>query len=523
MKISAVSVSCYLGLFWTLVTSASIPRYFEKHPVTRRDLSSAKIQQELGGLVSNTTLIFGPDDDRFGNATSRWQDFSRPTIQIAVEPGSESDVATVVQYCNANSIKFLARSGGHGLTASLGTFSGIQISMQPLNRITIQPGRKSAWLGGGTLVGQVMHYLWEKGLVTTTGGCECVGMLGAGLGGGHGRYEGLYGMISDNILQLNVVLANGSSICVNTTSHSDLLWAMKGAGHNFGIVTSYEMNVFPRGPDTWHYHNYIWRGEQLELVFDTLNQFHGNGTTPVNMAFNVGSFLINSTVTSEEPVLFWTFAYRGTAEEAEKHLAPFNAIETVYEETGDVPYPEIGHAQGTSMSDPICQHGSMHITSTAGLLVYNLTAERLIYEGFKRRAAQDPDLAAGTGIMHEGYATQGVEAVDPAGSAYPFRADRHLMFFNAALPHGDGSREQAAWAWASEVRDQWNAGQPGRPVNAYVNYATGFETLEQRYGHESWRIERLRGLKARYDPDNRFRYYNPIVVEQSGEQKAVNP
>ena len=220
---------------------------------------------------------------------------------------------------------------------------------------------------------------------------------------------------------------------------------------------------------------------------------------------------MNTTISSEEPVRYWTFAYRGTAEKAEKILAPFNAIEAAYQQMDDVPYTHIAHAQGYGMSDPICQHGSVHSTSTAFLRVYNLTAERLIYESFMQRAAQDADLAAGTSIMHEGYSTEGVEAVDPAGSAYPFRADRHLMLFNAVVPHPDN--EKAAWAWAAEVRDQWNAGQPNRSVDAYINYATGLETLEEHYGHESWRIERLRRLKARYDPNNRFRYYNPIVAE----------
>ncbi|KAL9082956.1 MAG: hypothetical protein Q9165_008719 [Trypethelium subeluteriae] len=519
MKASAFLAPYYFGLLWSLAAGASIPRYFEKHPITRRDLSSAQVQQELGGQVSNTTSIFGPDDSRFNEVTSRWTDFSKPHVQVVIEPGRESDVPTIVQYCNANSIDFLALNGGHGISASLGIFNGIQISMWQLNNITIQPNDKSAWLGGGTLVGPVVQYLWDKGFVTTTGGCECVGMLGAGLGGGHGRQEGLYGLISDNILQLNVVLANGSAIRVNATSHSDLLWGMKGAGHNFGIVTSYEMNVFPRGADTWHYHNYVWRGEHLEAVFNALNILHGNDSTPVDMAYNVGSFLMNTTITSTEPVIFWTFAYRGTAEKAEKILAPFNAIEAAYEQIGDVPYPQIANAQGYSMSDPICQHGNVYSTTTAFLLVYNLTAERLIFEGFKRRAAQDANLAAGTSIMHEGYATEGVAAVDSADSAYPFRADRHLMLFSAAV--AQGVSEQAAWAWAAEVRDQWNAGQPGRPIDAYINYANGFETLEQHYGHESWRIERLRGLKARYDPDNRFRYYIPIIDEQNGEKNAT--
>ncbi|GFF75239.1 6-hydroxy-D-nicotine oxidase [Aspergillus udagawae] len=513
MKAFVLAVSCYFGLLWTLVAGASIPRYFQKHAITRRDLTSAQVQQELGGLVSKTTLIFGPDDPRFNDVTSRWTDFSKPRIQVVIEPGLESDVPTIVKYCNENSIDFLAVSGGHGLAASLATFNGIQIGMRQLNNITIQPSGKSAWFQGGLTVLPVIQYLWDKGFVTTTGGCECVGMLGAGLGGGHGRYEGLYGLISDNIVQFNVVLANGSTIRVNATSHSDLLWGMKGAGHNFGIVTSYEMNIFPRGPDTWHYHNYVWRGEHLETVFNALNVFHGDGTTPVNMAFNAGSFLMNTTITSEEPILFWSFTYRGTAEEAEKYLAPFNAIEAVYEEMGDVPYPQVAKAQGTSLSDPICQHGNVHSTSTVFLRVWNATAERLIFEGFKKRVAQDPVLAAGANIMHEGYSTEGVDAVDPAGSAYPFRSDRHLTLFNAIVPHNDTAREQAAWAWAAEVRDQWNAGQPGRLMDAYVNYASGFETLEQRYGHESWRLKRLRSLKAKYDPHNRFRYYNPIVVD----------
>lgn len=369
------------------------------------------------------------------------------------------------------------------------------------------------------MVGPVTQYLWDNGFVTTTGGCECVGMVGAGLGGGHGRQEGLYGLIVDNMLQLNIVLGDGSTITVNETSYSDLLWGMKGAGHNFGIVTSFEMGIFPRGPDTWHYHNYIWRGDKLEAVFDALNVFHGNGTTPIDMAFENGAFLMNTTITEEEPVLSWTFAYRGSAEEAEQHLVPFNAIEAVYEEINDVSYPEIAHAQSTGANDPICEHGNVRISSTAGLAVYNLTAERLVFEGFKRRAAEDPVLVAGASMLHEGYATQGVDAVDSASTAYPFRADRHLAFFNAVVPHNDSAREEAATAWATEIRDQWNAGQPDRPVDAYVNYAGGSETLEQRYGHESWRIERLQDLKARYDPNNRFRYYNPIVVDE--EQKAT--
>lgn len=383
--------------------------------------------------------------------------------------------------------------------------------MATFRDITIQPDGESAWFGGGVYDGQATAYLWDQGYVTTTGACNCVGMLGPGLGGGHGPLEGLYGVISDNFRQLNVVLANGTAITVNETSHADLLWGMKGAGHNFGIVTSFELNIYPRGPEFWHYHNYIWRGDKLDAVFTALNDFHGNGSTPVNMTVNFGGFRMNTTITKEEPIIGWTFAYRGTAEVAEQYLAPFNAIDAVYHDSGDVPYPGISIVQGNGEDQYICQDNELRITTTAGLEVYNLTAEHQIYEGFKQRAASNPTLAARCNVLHEGYSTEAVTNKNPDDSAYPFRADHHLMLFQTTIPPNDSNIESVAWKWAKEVRSQWNEGQPGRPINAYVNYANGYESVEQIYGHEAWRLDRLRGLKAKYDPENRFRFYNPIV------------
>ena len=88
--------------------------------------------------------------------------------------------------------------------------------------------------------------------VLATGANECVGIVGAGLGGGHGRYEGLHGLVTDNIIHMNVVLADGSEISVNETTNADLFWAMRGAGHNFGIVTSLKLRIYPNEIPIWH-------------------------------------------------------------------------------------------------------------------------------------------------------------------------------------------------------------------------------------------------------------------------------
>ncbi|KAL9065699.1 MAG: hypothetical protein Q9157_007383 [Trypethelium eluteriae] len=265
----------------------------------------------------------------------------------------------------------------------------------------------------------------------------------------------------------------------------DLFVGMKGTGHNFATVTSFEMNNFPRGPDTWHYHNYIWRGDKLEDIFNALNVLRGNGTTPVNMTFDFGVFSMNTTITKEEPIIWWTFAYCGTAEKAEQHLARFNTIKSIYDEFGEVPYLEISIVRGNGEDGFICQDNQVRITATAGL-----------------NASPDNK--------------------NPDNSAYAFRAERYLMLIQIIIPPDSSSIEHAAWEWAKEVRAQWNDGQPERPIDAYVNYANGFEPVEQWYGHEAWRLERLRDLKARYDPYNRFRYYNPIIKGNTTVESPYN-
>lgn len=98
MKCSVLSAAFYSGLFWTSTSGASIPRYFEKQAVTRRELDSAQVQKEIGSLVSNSTVIYGPASLQFKQATSRWTDWNRPRIEAVIEPGVEADVATIVSF-----------------------------------------------------------------------------------------------------------------------------------------------------------------------------------------------------------------------------------------------------------------------------------------------------------------------------------------------------------------------------------------------------------------------------------------
>lgn len=75
---------------------------------------------------------------------------------------------------------------------------------------------------------------------------------------------------------------------------------MQGAGHNFGIVTSFQLKIYPKDLDTWHYHNYVFREDKLEPFFEALNNLHNNGSTPVLMALEMGGFAMNNSISETE-------------------------------------------------------------------------------------------------------------------------------------------------------------------------------------------------------------------------------
>ncbi|OTA57985.1 Glucooligosaccharide oxidase [Hypoxylon sp. EC38] len=476
--------------------------------LSRKDLPVSQIASELGPLLSSASSIFGPDDSRWTNATIRFQELVRPDIQLVIQPGQERDVSIIVQYANNNSIAFMATNRRHALTLTVATFSGIEIDLSLLRNMSFN-GDSSVTLQGGAYDEDVWSALWDKGYVATTGSASCVGLLGPGLGGGHGRWQGYYGLVSDNFIKLNVVLANGTAVTASNDTNPDLFWAMKGAGHNFGIVTSFEMKIYDRGPDTWYYKIYVWNQTKIESVFEALNTFRQGGTQPKEMAVNYGAYTMNTSISETEPVLWWSFVYVGSKEDAQQYLTPFDNIETISIDDGNVPYPEIADVTLTGASSGLCTPGYVHNHATSYLQVWNATAQRQIYDLYHERINENSQWFNSFVVM-EDYAHAGVAAVDPASSAYPWRDFSLLSYINVAYALNE-TLDSAAQDWALQTRDLWNAGQQNLPVATYVNYARGAESLESMYGYDSWRLKKLRDLKLEYDPNNRFGYYNSIT------------
>ena len=113
-----------------------------------------------------------------------------------------------------------------------------------------------------------------------SGACACTGIIGPGLGGGFGRYQGYFGLILDNIIEMDVVVADGSMITVSESSHSNLYWGLRGAGHNFGIVTRFHYKIYDIPYPEWYTVILKFTNDKLEAFFELLNTFSANGTQP---------------------------------------------------------------------------------------------------------------------------------------------------------------------------------------------------------------------------------------------------
>ncbi|KAF4342186.1 6-hydroxy-D-nicotine oxidase [Fusarium beomiforme] len=451
---------------------------------------------ELSAKLSPQASIVLPDDSSFGGLVSRWRDWHGP------QPGA------VVRYANDHGIPFLARSGGHGATEALQLAKDvIVVDMRGQDVVEIAEDGKSARIGGGASVKKVVNELWAAGKQTVTGICECVGVSAPVLGGGHGWLQGQYGLAADQVISARVVLPDGEVVTASEDSNPDMFWALRGAGHNFGIVTEWQYRIYNINNLKWSYEIFIFLGDKLEEVLALTNKMMK--TQPPHLTHWM--YIVNiPEIDPDKPIIWYAVISDSDVKEAREYAKPLHDLGPLNVNTGEASMPEL--ADITLMGDDSvgCAKGFTGLRYPIGLKTYDLLAVRKVFNEIADMSKRVPELA-GSFFLLEGYSTHGVKKVDAKSSAFPHRDDEILVtpyilykpnatLNGLAQEHGEKLRRHLLEA----------SGDPEH-LRAYVNYAHGTESLEDMYGHEAWRIEKLKSLKKKWDPKNRMRFYAPIV------------
>ncbi|UNI13778.1 hypothetical protein JDV02_000487 [Purpureocillium takamizusanense] len=386
---------------------------------------------------------------------------------------------------------------------------GIEIWMNQLSSVKISKDGKTATIGGGTMSKKVTDDLWASGKQTVTGTCECVSLLGPALGGGHGWLQGHHGLVADQFQSMNVVLADGTLKTID--SKSDLWWAMKGAGHNFGIVTSVTTKLYDIQHRDWAIETLIFTGDKVEAVYKAANEhLLKNGTQPVDVV-NWSYWLNNPDVDKDKPVIIFYIIQEGVKEVDPAYTKPFHDIGPAVKDPASGTYTDLAAWTGIALDSPPCQNaGLANPRFPIYLETYNVAAQKKVYDIFASATQQNPEFAHSL-FMFEGYAEQGVRAIPDESSAFAFRGDNLLAAPLITYKPAGADLDQKAKALGEQLRSILQQASGRKELHTYVNYAYGSETKQQWYGGDKWRQDKLSALKKKYDPNGRFNFYAPVA------------
>ncbi|TVY32619.1 FAD-linked oxidoreductase [Lachnellula subtilissima] len=467
---------------------------------------------QLARKLSSTAHIYQPGSDAFNAAVLRWSNFSTPVANVVVVPGTENDVVETVKFANVHSLPFLATNGVHGSISTLGKMThGIEIHMSQLSSIAVAQNGLTATIGGGVLSKNLTDALWAVGKQTVTGTCECVGYMGPGLGGGHGWLQGRYGLISDQYVSMNVVLANGSLITVD--QRSELFWAMKGAGHNFGIVTSITSKIYDIQHPNYAMETLIFSGDKVEAVYALANQqwLTDGASMPVDL-INWSYWYFDPTTDAEKPVIAFYIIQEGVQTVDAAHTNPFLQLGPITTQAVSGTYRDLAGWTGISLSSTPCQKtGNANPRFPIYLKSYNSTAQREVYDIFCTATTAPSSPFSNALFMFEGYSQQGVKAIGQDATAFAYRADNLLVAPLLTYTPNGTLVDAIASKLGNTMRNILFLGSGESSLNTYVNYAYGDETPVAWYGSDSWRQDRLCALKEDFDPRGQFSFYAPIV------------
>jgi FAD/FMN-containing dehydrogenase len=189
--------------------------------------------------------LFLPGEAEYDIARQLWNGMIDKHPALIVRPTGVFDIRLAVQFAASNGLSVSIKGGGHNVAGHAVGDDSLMFDMSAMRGVRVDPKRHTAWVQAGALWGDLDRETSVFGLATTGGVVASTGVAGLTLGGGIGWLVGKHGMSIDNLLSIEIVTADGEFLIANAESHSDLFWALRGGGGNFGVVTAFEFALHP--------------------------------------------------------------------------------------------------------------------------------------------------------------------------------------------------------------------------------------------------------------------------------------
>jgi FAD/FMN-containing dehydrogenase len=456
--------------------------------------------------------VITPERDEYDGARAVWNGAVDRRPRVIARCSGTADVAAAVRFARDRSLEIAVRGGGHNVAGTAVCDDGIVIDLSQMR--AVQVDGRTALVDGGALWADVDHETQAHGLATTGGIVGHTGVGGVALGGGIGWLMRKHGLTVDNIVEAEVVTAEGETVRASSTDHPDLFWALRGGGGNVGVVTSFRFALHPVGP-TVTAGPVFWAAEDTTDVLHFYREFVADAPDELGNVVRLGTIPplpVIDPALHFRPAIAVASCYAGSVEDGERAVRALRQFGTpLVDLVGPTLY--VDHQRGVDDTVPHGWHYYWKATNLGGLSddVIDIVASHA-YD-----AASPRSYAA---MFHFGGA---VTRTSRDETAYPWRDVEHNIVIDAAwLPEEDDEVGAPEAAWA---RTFFDALQP-HGAGVYVNFLDADDDTSRvraAYGDDTY--QRLAEVKAKYDPENVFHHNKNIAprVSWPGPTRGVQP
>jgi FAD/FMN-containing dehydrogenase len=402
----------------------------------------------------------------------------------------DSDVQAAVRFAAAHRMLLSVRGGGHHIAGNAVAEGGLMIDLSGMRTVSINAEKRTARVGPGALLGDLDRETQAHGLATPLGINSTTGVAGLTLGGGFGWLTRRHGLSVDNLLGATVVTADAAVRAVSATAEPDLFWALRGGGGNFGVVTAFEFQLHPVGPEVYA-GLVVYPFAQARQVLRAWRDFSADAPDELSVWTVLRKapplpFLPVSAHGTD--VVIFPLVYSGDVEAGRRAAAPVlqfgDAIGTAL---GPTPY-----AGFQSAFDPLLAPGGRNYWKSNNFNTLSDAALDLMIASAARLPGEQCEIF----VAQLGGA---MARVKPAATAFVGRDARYIM--NVHGRWSDTRDDDRVRAWA---RRAFQDVAPHATGGGYVNFLTEdeVERVAATYGAN---YPRLQAVKQLYDPGNLFR------------------
>jgi FAD/FMN-containing dehydrogenase len=434
--------------------------------------------------------LFQPNDAGYDQARAVWNAMIDRRPAIIVRCAGTADVRASVAFARDHGLTLAVRGGGHNIAGSALCDDGLVIDLSDMKSVQVDPDQRRAYVEGGATLHDFDHEAQAYGLATPLGINSTTGVAGLTLGGGFGWLSRTLGLAADNLLSADLIAADGRRLHASATENPDLFWAIRGGGGNFGVVTRFEFQLHPVGPE-------ITAG-LIVFPFAEAKQVLTQYRDFVNVMPD--DLTVWAVLRKAPPLPFLPPEVHGQDVLALPVFSPLklDAVQQSIDRVRSFGLPlgmHVGaapYAAWQQTFDPMLTPGARNYWKS-----HNFT--QLSDEAIDTVIRYAGNLPTPQCEIFLGLLGARAAAPSPQDTAYPHRDALYVM--NVHTRWDSPAEDARCIAWAREF---FSASAPHATGSVYVNFLTQDESdrTADAYGAN---YQRLAQIKMKYDPDNVFR------------------